>query len=179
MRVGVKAFASILLFGAAASAAETPAAPDIAEQRTRIAALSFLAGDWEGSGWIMTGPGQRFEFKQTEEIRPMLGGGILTIHGTGRAPDAAKGAPPSFEAFAIISWDDVADRYRFRSYARGYVGDYDAALEGDNVLVWRAPSIEYRITVDGDRWFETGHRTLADGKKVQFFEMTVTRQAAD
>lgn len=172
----IRACLAACLLLALAPAGAQPPPPDVAEQAAKIADLSFLAGDWEGSGWTFTGPGARAEFNQTETIRPMLGGKILTIHGQGRATDAEKGAAPEFEAFAIVSWDDASDAYNFRSYSGGRSGDFEAALDGEGVFVWRFPATEFRITVAGDTWVETGHRTLPDGRVVQFFEMTLTRK---
>lgn len=166
-------FLTTSAFGAEPTPAYQP--PDVAEQKEKIGALSFLAGEWTGPGWIMTGPNQKREFVQTEEARAMLGDLVFTFHGTAHAPDAV-GAPPAFEAFAIISWEDKADKYQMRSYTGGHVGDYEAEIAGDGVFVWRLPNMEYRITINGDSWTETGHRTLADGKKVQFFEMNLRRK---
>jgi hypothetical protein len=155
-----------------------PPAHDLAEQKTRMAALSFLEGDWRGGGWVAGPDGKKMPFTQTEEIRFLLDGKILAIHGIAHDEGRPAESPPDFEAFAVVHWDDVANRYRFRSYARGGAGDYDAELVEDGVFVWRlSPTTEFRIAVEGDRWVETGHETR-DGKRVQFFEMTLTRDKA-
>lgn len=169
--------AFIAIPAAAAPPAYTP--PDTAEQAEKIGALEFLAGEWEGSGWTLTAQNAKVEFRQSEEIEFILGRKALTIHGMGRTPDAAPDAAPEFEAFAVVSWDDKADAYRFRSYSSGHVGDFDAELRAPGVFAWRMPSVEFVIDIKGDAWIEKGWRTLPDGKQFQFFEMTLTRAEDD
>ena len=61
------------------------------------AALSFLVGEWSGSGWIMLGRDNRSTFSQTESVRTAAGGSILTVEGLGLNPEGRR----VHQAFAV------------------------------------------------------------------------------
>ncbi|MEQ8935594.1 MAG: hypothetical protein RIE56_07365, partial [Amphiplicatus sp.] len=149
--------------------------PDIALQKEKVGAFSALEGDWQGEGWMYGGDGKKREFIQKEEVRFMLDGAILVVHGTGRSKGAAPETKPDFEAFAIISWDEKAGAYRFRSYANGHYGEFPITPLDGGGFEWTLPGVRYEATVSDGSWTEKGFRA-GPGEPVQFFEMTVTRQ---
>jgi hypothetical protein len=164
----------LLVASAGVAVAETPP-PDAGLQAMR--ALSFLEGRWEGQGWMRQGPGEPTRFKSQETVEARFGGRILTVDGLHH--DAASDRVVH-HAFAVLSYDQGAGRYRFQSYlADGRDGDYPGELK-DGVFVWRmehpqAGRIRYTIRVQDGRWHEVGESSRDGASWTQFFEMTLTR----
>ena len=52
-------------------------------QLTEMRKLSFLVGQWEGTGYFEYAPGQRRIFTETEDVQMKLGGLILVFEGSG------------------------------------------------------------------------------------------------
>lgn len=162
----------------AAPAAPRPGMPDIAAQKAAIAKLDWMVGAWEGSGWIDS-PAGRQTFRQTEAIEKRLGDGLLLVEGKGYA-----GAPEAlvFNAFAVISFDDRAGRYNFRSYTRGHVTDAQAVFLPNGAFQWTmtppGTTIRYTITQpQPGKWNEVGERSADGGATwTKFFEMNLTKK---
>jgi hypothetical protein len=167
-------FLAAMLFLLGEPSAQTaPAAPDIALQREKMAALSIIAGEWRGEGWMMTREG-RVAFTQTEVVKPALGGNVLTINGTGRGAGQPADAEPVFQALAIVSYDERSGKYMMRSYAQGRAGDFEIRPRAEG-LAWSLPNVEYDAVVMDGVWTEKGFYKGPDGKMTQFIEFTVRR----
>src|SRR5690606_2653748 len=120
----------------AAASAQTMQPAGTAEQRQAMQRLSWMDGEWIGQATVSMGPGQTSTHPHTERIGPMLGGSIKVIEGrTVGGPDGA----PAFNAFAVVSWDDAADRYTMRSYANGQAGDFPLEPTADGFR-WSTPA---------------------------------------
>lgn len=144
----------------------------------KMEAISWLAGNWKGQGWIMTRDGQRQEFEQTERIRLMLDNTILHIEGLGM-----QGADTIHNALAIVSFDAREEAYTFKSFTdKG--GQTDAQVEvkpGTFTWIMNVPNqgqIRYTIQLnEKDQWFETGEFSRDQARSwTQFFEMTLDRE---
>lgn len=185
------AFLALMLYAptptswAAAPGPARPGQPDIAAQKSAMAALSWMVGDWEGRGWTYTPSGERVTFRQTELVETRLDGALLLIEGRGYAPPADAQSPEQlmFNAFAVVSYNDIARAYTFRSYAMGYASSFEADVRADGAFVWRiappgGPRMRYTITQPSPGvWFEIGERSTDDGATwTQFFEMRLTRR---
>jgi hypothetical protein len=143
--------------------------------------LDFLVGQWKGEGWMEIA-GQRRTFQGTEVVQRKLDGLLLAIEGLHRgvAGDKGEGAIVH-SAFALVSYDDKAERYRFQAFTgRGNYEDAEAKV-AEGQLVWgmKVPQFgEVRYTLKRDdkgRWSEIGE-VSRDGKTwQQFFEMTLER----
>lgn len=162
-------FAALLLFAMPAAAQDAPQLSD------RMAPFAGLVGEWRGSGWMIGPGGQRAEFQSHEVVTPRLSGNALLVEGQHRAGDRLV-----HDAMAMIVWDAAANGWRFRSaLATGMGGDFPIAPQ-DGALVWSMDTpggrIEYRIELTVTTWHETGRRALPDGRWIDFFEMTLTRQ---
>ena len=153
-------------------------------QKEAMKKLEFLIGDWQGEGWVEFAPGQRRTFKGTETVRTKVDGLLLTIEGLHRGQLGGQGADVVIHnAFALLSYDDKAKRYRFQGFtARGNHEDTEAKVTGAQ-LVWamKIPQfgdVRYTIKLDDQgRWFEVGE-VAPDGKDWRkFFEMVLTRGA--
>src|SRR5262245_47454498 len=76
---------------AAQSAPQAGAA--VAARREAMTKLEPWVGQWQGTGWTVTGPGgQRNEFTITERVQPKAGGLVLLVEGVGKGKDPASGA---------------------------------------------------------------------------------------
>jgi hypothetical protein len=144
--------------------------------------LEFLVGRWQGESWLEFAPGQRRTSRGTETVQSKLGGLLLTIEGVHRRRADGRGeGAVVHNAFAVVSYDDKAKRYRFQAFtAQGQYADAEAKV-GDRRLEWglRVPGfgeVRYAITLnDKGQWSETGE-VSRDGKAWrQFFGMTLDR----
>lgn len=143
--------------------------------------LDFLLGDWQGSGWIEFGPNQRHTFRQTEKIQAKAGGSVVQIEGLGLERVGDKELPVH-QAFAIVSYDSEAKRFRFNAWRAGG-GAVECEPEvGNNRLVWgfKEPrsGMQIRFTIKLDaagRWVEIGEASRDAQKWQQFFEMTLQK----
>ncbi|GJM35163.1 MAG: hypothetical protein DHS20C18_41640 [Saprospiraceae bacterium] len=136
--------------------------------------LEFIVGQWSGGGWMMNREGEKQTFKQTEAIQWKVGKAIILIEGQGK-----QGEKIVHDALAIISYDETADQYNFRSYlASGREGSYTATIEEDQTFIWaiEAPgvTIKYTIQVKDDHWHEIGEMKRGESW-FQFFEMDLDR----
>ena len=169
----------LLMVVAGTSPGQSPAP---AAQREAMKKLDFLVGHWKGEGWMEFAPGQRRTFKGTEVVERKLDGLLLAIEGLHRGQVRDKGeGVVVHSAFALVSYDDKAKRYRFQAFTgRGNYEDAEAKVS-DGQLMWgmKVPQFgEVRYTIkldDKGRWFEIGE-VSRDGKMwQQFFEMTLQR----
>lgn len=174
------------LFGTAEaqeSTAPKPQDPGML-QREAMKRLDSWAGQWRGSGWILTWPSRtRQEFTITETVQSKLGGKVLLVEGLGRAKDPQTGAEvDSHVTLAVLSYDEKAQTYRFRTHeATGRALDA-LAKPIDGGLEWgfrdetSGSTIRFTIHLDGNRWHEVGEASR-DGKTWhKFLEMTLERQ---
>ena len=121
--------------------------------QSRIAQLDFMAGKWEGSGWMIGQDRQRHEFEQTEDIRFKLDDTILLIEGKG-----ISNGNVIHNALAIVSFDKEEDQYKFRSYlANGRKGEFKAELIDGKFYWYPMDNMRYIIEInDQGNWYEKG-----------------------
>lgn len=166
----------------AVGARSTAGAQGLPPAPAEMEAVAWLAGDWEGSGWIEYSPGQRAEFTGRERVEARMGGRLVVLEGEFTAwmgPQA--GDVPVHQALGVISYDERGDRYQFRTYtARGGHGDARPMEVGDGRLVWgyddpTMGSVRYTMTrTETGAWHEVGHASRDDGETWHhFFEMTL------
>jgi len=176
----------LLLSAIATAAGQTPREQAPTPPPAQVEAMQKLAvwaGDWKGTGWASTGPGQRHEFTITERVQPKVGGSILLIEGLGtRKNEKGAGEVVVHDALAVLSYDQQAKRYRWRAHdIRGQALDVEPQLiEGGLQWGFRneqgGVSIRFTIHIAEKRWHEIGEVTR-DGKTWQkFLEMNLERQ---
>lgn len=174
MVLAVALLAAPLSLPQTARAQMPPEAAGSAAQRQAIAALDRLDGTWRGEA-TMAGPGGQMTFTQTERVGSMLGGAIKVIEGRGYNADGTT----SFNAMAVISWDEAAGRYGFHSWANGRSGDFpfEATADGFRWAVQAGPNarVEYVAVVEGGTWHEVGHYVVEGQPPRQILEMSLTR----
>ncbi len=175
MPLMLSAAAAILLAAPVAAVAQVPIQPaGSAAQREALAALDILDGEWRGQA-IVHGPGGTETLTQTERVGSLLGGSIKVIEGRGYAADGST----VFNAMAVLSWDEREGRYRFRSWANGFSGDYRFGRTADGFR-WETPAgpnarIEYVAVVRDGTWHEVG-TYIAEGQPPRpMIDMRLTR----
>lgn len=171
----IAAAACVLLLTLPAAAA--PEAPDKGAHQAAMQKLSFLAGEWEGSGSIAMGP-QHEAFTQKERIQFKHDGTLLLIEGNGTSP---KTGATVHDALAVVTFDPKSGGYKFRSFAAvGRFADTEGSVTG-NTFVWHlniGPQgrVRYTITVENGVWREIGERSADGVAWAPFFEMTLRRK---
>lgn len=162
------ALCSLVVAGAAA-AASSPARAEA------MAKLAPMQGIWRGPASGVGRDGQPYTVTQTERIGPLLDGDILVVEGRGYAADGTV----KFNAFGVISWDEMTKKYEMRSYAQGYSGTYPLTLT-EKGWSWEIPAgpgnvFRYTTTFAGNTWHEVGEFIAGMEAPRQLFEMTLTR----
>lgn len=156
-------------------AAQVPAQPAGSEaQRAAMGALDFLDGEWRGEA-VITTPGGRMTLTQTERVGSLLGGSIKVIEGRGYAADGST----QFNAMAVLSWDERAGRYGFRSWANGHTGEYPFERTEDGFR-WEIPAgpnakVQYVAVVRDGTWHEVGDYVAEGQPPRRIIEMRLTR----
>ena len=149
----------------------TPAAAqttrDIATQAKAMSEIAFMKGKWLGRGYRLMPGGARYDYTQTMTIEGKGGGILLAIEGLSlrHGADAAK---PGGGSFAVVSYDERAKNYEFRSFGFGELIPATARVVRPNVFEWTtAGPLMLRFSVDGSEpglWKETGERSTDAGK---------------
>jgi hypothetical protein len=121
--------------------------------------------------------GTRQHFDSRETVSARLSGAALLIEGRHYAP----GNPQLLvhDAMAMVTWDQRAGAYRFRSaLANGSGGDFPLEVAPGR-FAWRMEMpggrIDYVAEFTADTWNERGRRTGTDGQSIDFFEMNLRR----
>lgn len=169
-----------------AVAARTPAAPPSAPppptaQLEAMAKLSYMVGEWKGSGWIEVQGGQRLQFHGGERVQEKLGGLALLVEGRFLAkPPGATEEIPVHTTLAVLSYDPREKRYEFDSWlATGTSGEHVLTLTDDGwhwTIEYPGGAVRYtfRLGADGE-WIEIGERSSDGETWRQFFEMRLRK----
>lgn len=175
-RNSMAAAAVILTMGmAAAPAAQELRPAGTAEQREAMQRLSWMDGEWTGTASVYAGPGRTSSHSHTERIGPMVGGSIKVIEGRTTEADGTV----SFNAFAVVSWDDATDAYTMRSYANGMAADFPLEATADG-FTWTTPSrggeMRYVTTFRDGEWVETGDFVMPGRESMRVIELRLRRR---
>jgi len=143
-----------------------------------MAPFAWMVGEWRGSGWTILPNGQRATFSSRESVTRRLSSNALLVEGRHGEPNNPSRLV--HDAIGLLTWDNRAGGYRFRTaLATGQGGDF--AIEPQaNGFTWSVDfpggRIDYVTEYKNGAWIERGRRTGADGRAVDFFEMTLRRQ---
>lgn len=140
--------------------------------------LSFLAGKWEGDGWMRMGPGEPSQFTGSENVQVKLQGKALLVEGKFKDKTSQK---VIHETLAIISFDEKSGKYRFSAYLFNRPpGEY--VLEAkERGFCWgiqppSGPKIDYTMTLtETGEWHEVGEYEMTGQGKVKFLEMRLKK----
>lgn len=152
--------------------------PSPAAQITEMKKLSYMAGQWKGSGWMEQRGGKRETFSGGETVQSKLNGLALLVEGKFDSDVGGK-QTTIHETLAVLSFDERSKTYRFRTYlANGITGDQEAKLiEGGWQWGFQFPGgqVRYTIKVNNDEWHEVGEFSQDGQTWRQTFEMTLKR----
>lgn len=143
----------------------------------KMSIFQSWTGHWEGSGKVdMQGTSEKFT--QTEDIRLMMDGMLLTIEGIGYSesePDLKI-----HHAFATISYHPDKEAYVMKSYT--FEGQYtDATFEhlGGNDYKWYfdipGGSIIFNIEKSDKTWVENGIYRDPAGNEYPYLQMNLNK----
>lgn len=167
--------ACVALATASTASAQAVLPAGTEEQREAMKTLSWMDGEWVGEATIFMGPGQSQKHPHTERIGPMLGGSIKVIEGR----SAGDGGTASFNAFAVVSWDDATDRYMMRSYANGQAGDFPMEATADGFR-WTTPGrggeMRFVTTFRDGEWVELGDFVMPGRDPMRVIELRLRRR---
>src|SRR5262245_19273440 len=111
--------------------AQDPAMFALEEQRTAMAKLDYMVGDWQGTGWIQRGA--RETFTGGERVQRKLDGLALLVEGDFAATDAPSKSV--HKTLGVIYYDTKTHKYRFDTWlAAGSHGEHELELLDDG---WR------------------------------------------
>lgn len=136
--------------------------------KAKIKDLSFLVGNWKGTGWIFGKEGKS-EFAQTEKVQFKLDSTAILIEGKGKV-----GEKIIHNALAILTHNKEDSNYSFRSYLpSGLNSDFKGEFI-DNKFYWYPnENVRYIIWLNENRqWYEKGEINRG-GNWSQFFEMVL------
>lgn len=183
----VTALAALAALAACATATAQPTAtpptasvyrgPDIAAQRAAMDRLAGLLGEWRGEANVFAP--QAMLVHQTERVERDLDGLLILVHGAGYATPERTGAA-IFQAVAVISFDDRARRYEFRTYSGGHATTATGEFLTDGSFRWSFSSGPYltRFTIAFNEasWTEIGEMSRDGGATwTRLVELNLTR----
>lgn len=150
------------------SAQQAPPPPPLPS----LAPFDWLDGTWRGEASIDT-PGGTIKLTQTERSGQMLGGAVRLVEGRGYG---AKG-DLQFNALGAI-YGKPDGKFEMHSWAQGRSGIFPV-IPVDGGFDWEMPAgpmkIRYEARLVAGKWIETGYRVLADGTRIKFYRMELTR----
>ncbi len=140
-------------------------------QKAEMSKISFVEGEWKGSGWIMRQDRKKHYFEQSEEVVLTLDGTAIFIEGVGK-----QEFDTVHHALAIINYDLEKQQYNFRSYLKdGKSGDSKLELLEGKLYWYPTDFIRYIISInENNEWLEIGEINKMDNW-YKFFEMKLTK----
>ena len=164
---------TVLMLAMAAFSMSAQPKPDA--QIEAMKKLDYMAGDWQGDGWIDMG-GSRITFKGGEKVQRKLNGVALLVEGS----FFSESGMPVHTTLAVISYDPKGKKYDFNTWlAQGTTGDHELKLT-DNGLYWElhppgAGTIRFTMTLQDGQWVEIGERSTDGTNWKKFFEMKLKK----
>jgi hypothetical protein len=176
----MKQFLFVLaMFVGTVSIGQSPSQPN-KQTVDALQKISFLTGNWKGSGYIQMGP-QKHLFNETEVIRLKLNGTLIQIEGEGK--DKQNPEITIHQAFAIISYDVQNAKYLMKAFrGDGEQIDAETKLVDDYTFQWSfsnsmAGQIKFTISVRNNEWTEIGEMSRDNGATwTKYLEMTLDKQ---
>lgn len=139
--------------------------------------LSFMEGDWTGTGWIQMGR-DKHHFTQKETVTRKVNNAVYVIDGLGLDSETNQ---VIHQAFAILSYDRANQKYLMRAIkGDGHYIDADAYVADDGSFIWgfqhpQAGQIKYTTRLVDGKWVEKGESTRDNITWYPFIEMTLSK----
>ncbi|MFC5626386.1 hypothetical protein [Algoriphagus winogradskyi] len=140
--------------------------------QAEVKKLSFLVGEWKGSGWMMGQDRVKRTFEQTENIQFKLDSTAILIEGLGKSDGEIV-----HNALAIITSSGAENQFDFQSFLpSGQKGTFKSEIKEDVYYWYPAESVRYIIKInEKGQWFEIGEFNQGD-TWYTFLEMTLDRK---
>ena len=154
-----------------------------AVQKSEMKKLASWVGEWKGTGWMMTGPGQRHTSSITEKVTSKLDGMVFIIEGKGLTKVEDGKERVVHDALAVLSYDEKAKLYRFRTHEVNGRSIESELKMIDGGMQWgfrdpqRNSTIRFTAKMDGKTWHEVGEVSLDGTTWLKFMEMTLQKQS--
>ena len=172
-------FAFIALVITCAANAQAPDFGGIA-QKEAIKKMSFMLGEWTGSGWADVN-GTHRSFNGEEIISSKCDGAILSLEGN-HSMEIQGRKIPIHNAFGMLRFDEKTKKYHMRAHlANGLENEYEFTAT-PNGYTWSQDHptwghVVYTAIFTDKTWVEYGE-IEKDGKKARMYEMTMSRKPA-
>ena len=147
------------------------------QSKDGMANFRFMEGIWKGNGWIVEGNTKRF-FKETETVKSKLNNTAIQIEAFGlEVNDSTKVVN---NALGILFQEKNTVKLHIYQ-ADGSFSMAEAKLNAINEMEWSltissALKIKYIIKVEGNKWLETGFKSIDNGLSwKQTFEMILLK----
>ena len=151
------------------------ASPSAAQASDPMQPFAAHAGDWEGDGWAVAGPGDRQTFTAHVSLRPALNGRALVMEGSGH--DRAM--------LAILTYDADANAYTMQAFIADATPVHAEAEVADGQLVWTFTDAQGRMSrwterfAEDGTWVRTGEVSPDGGSRwIPVSEITLRRAGA-
>lgn len=143
--------------------------------KSKLQKLSFMEGEWSGSGWTVNQDQSRETFSQEETISYELQGTILHIRGKGHNEDGEM----IHNALGVIYYDAKEDKYFMQSFldtGQQIRANFEPSQDG---YKWwfsdgNGGTIQYTATFDQGKWVEKGAYSRDGEQWYPFMEFQLT-----
>jgi hypothetical protein len=142
--------------------------------------LTFMVGEWQGTGWMMTQTGKSYT-DVWENVECKLDCHVFAVDGLGTMTDSITGATTvTHDAFGVISYAPDADVFQIRAYKEDAVTVSNIDFIDDKIIRWgfETPGGSVRFTTDfsiENTWSEIGEFSRDGTSWMQFLETRLTR----
>lgn len=142
--------------------------------------LSFMVGEWQGTGWSMTRSGKDSSAIK-EKVECKLDCHLLAVSGQGTKVDpSTQESIIVHDAYGVITFDKETEKYNIRAYKKDNVVESELLFLDNRLFQWSipAPGGVVRFTVDftqPDMWKETGEFSRDGTTWMKSMEMELKR----
>ena len=144
--------------------------------------LSFIAGEWQGTGWMMTRNGKEFS-SVTEKAECKQNCSIIVVTGLGTKTDSLTNEIITVhDAFGIITYDKKTGEHFMRAYKNGEVTESEIEFIAEKIIRWSTHSPTggaIRFTADFSepgKWKERGEFSREGTNWMRILEMELEKK---
>tara|TARA_R110002050_G_scaffold158249_2_gene287522 strand:+ start:5096 stop:5644 length:549 start_codon:yes stop_codon:yes gene_type:complete len=158
------------------------------ENLPSVEKLSFMVGEWKGTGWMLGKDRKRKSFSQSEYIKSKANNQALMVDGLGYEIDSSGSVTDRVihKAFGIISFNGEKESITMISFSelKGRMESEFVFIE-EKKMYWsfkEANGATIKFTEDfsvADQWKEIGEISMNGKDWYKFFEMNLKRQTLD
>lgn len=148
----------------------------LAVVQQKMQALKWVAGNWQGPSYLISGDGTKREFIQAEKNEVKLKNSILLLNEAGFI-----GQDTIFQNIVVLGYDAVKSEYTLQAYTKEGLQLGGNVEVQDKKMIWRIEFpgnlIRYSIQLnEKGQWVQKGEGSTDNGQKwVPFFESTLDR----